>query len=669
MRYDIEGMFWDEVPPPKPPPKEKIKRTPPEPTWENEDYLPHLEEALAFDVRLFTDIELVNAQKAGEHLILDIESYKNYWLIAFKSAVSGLVVYFEKEEDGVINNEAKLRWIMDNFTTISFNGIGYDLPMLAIALAGYNTPTLKEASDLIIQTDIRIYQLLKKYKVQAIACDHIDIMQVAPLKGSLKVYAGRLHSRRMQDLPFKPELWLNENQIAITRLYCVNDLDNTIDLFHALEEPLELRKALTAEYEIDLRSKSDAQISEAVISSEIQKITKKRIPRAHIAPGTVYKYDVPYFIEYKSELMNWALDIVRNTEFVVGEKGSVECPDEFNNIAIPMGHSTYGLCIGGLHSREKSATHYADNLTSLDDWDVTSYYPRIVLNQRLFPKHLGPTFLKVFRRIVERRLAAKAAGDKSTADSLKIVINSAFGKLGSRFSIFYAPDLLIQVTLTGQLSLLMLVERFELAGLPVVSGNTDGVVVKCPIEREAEMEAIIKQWESDTQFNMERTPYKAIHSRDVNNYIAVKLSGGYKTKGTYARAGLSKNPTNEICIDALEALLANDVPIETTIKNCKDINKFLAVRAVKGGGVKDGEFLGKVIRWYYANPTDEEKPEDYRDEIVYAKSGNKVPRSDGAKPMMDKPAEFPNDLNHDWYIEETNSILKDIGVICEEEDA
>ena len=45
---------------------------------------------------------------------------------------------------------------------------------------------------------------------------------------------------------------------------------------------------------------------------------------------------------------------------------------------------------------------------------------------------------------------------------------------------FYEPNLMISVTLTGQLTLLMLIERAERAGIPVVNDKTDGVLIRHP---------------------------------------------------------------------------------------------------------------------------------------------------------------------------------------------
>ena len=51
------------------------------------------------------------------------------------------------------------------------------------------------------------------------------------------------------------------------------------------------------------------------------------------------------------------------------------------------------------------------------------------------------------------------------ANGGKIVLNGTFGKLFSLFSIFFSPQQGISTTVGGQLSLLMLIERLEIAGI------------------------------------------------------------------------------------------------------------------------------------------------------------------------------------------------------------
>ena len=50
---------------------------------------------------------------------------------------------------------------------------------------------------------------------------------------------------------------------------------------------------------------------------------------------------------------------------------------------------------------------------------------------------------------------------------------------------------------------------------------------------------------------------------------------------------------------------------------------------------------------------------------MYASNGNKVPRSDGACPLMPLPKEFPVDVDFEWYENETYKILKQIGYFAE----
>jgi len=674
-RADALGMFWFDEPVVKQLKEKPPKRTPPERTWEQPGYLPGLAEARAFNKHIMTDEELLQACANRERLRFDIECYENYFLIAFMSERTGWV-WFSEMRPGTELDINRVGWIMTNFTVVGFYSKNYDIPMASLALAGKNCAELKQATYDIIVAEQRPSDVLRVHKVKQLKCDHVDLIEVAPLYASLKIYGGRLHCKRMQDLPFHPDTWLSEDQIAIVRWYCINDLSNTGLLDEALAEPLALRTAMSQQYDMDLRSRSDAQIAEHVIASEIQKLTGSRAAPPKIAPGTVYKYNVPHFLQFKSDLLNWALSTVYHADFVVAEHGAVGMPEVIKELSLKMNGSTYTMGIGGLHSTEERAAHVSDSQHTLYDIDVESYYPRIILNLGLYPKHLGQAFLRVFNEIVEKRIAAKKnmqacdeAGDKKgrahwkvITESLKITINGAYGKLGSMFSVIYAPDLLIQVTLTGQLSLLMLIERLEFAGIPCVSANTDGVVIKCPNHLRDTMNAIVAQWQRDTGFKTEETQYDAIYSANVNNYIAVKAKGkGLKTKGVYGnpwskkdfREMLSKNPVTTICMDAVEALLLHKKPLAETIWECKDITKFIAVRKVNGGAVQAGEYLGASIRWYYST--------EERGEMVAAKSGNKVPMSDGAKPCMTLPEEFPTDIDYDWYLARCVRTLKEIG--------
>ncbi len=643
------GLFWSSTP--KAP---KHKATPPPRTWDHPSYLPYLEDAKAFNVNLFTIPELIEAQTRREILVVDVEVYMNYFLVAFASLTSGKVFYLETSTALDSDARAQLAWVLSHFKTVSFNGLGFDLPILALALAGQSTDQLKFATNQIIQQQVKPWMVLRGQKVRPLEIDHIDLIEVAPLKASLKIYGGRLHVPKMQELPFHPDLVLTPDQITCVRWYCINsDLTATAFLYMELEPQITLRASMSVKYGIDLRSKSDAQIAEAVINTEYRRLTGVDAPRTEIEPGTAFRYHVPAYVQFASPELQAVLNIIRDASFVIGESGSPMLPPTMKDLKVTVGNSTYQIGLGGLHSCEESQAVYADEDHILVDRDVASYYPSIILNQRLSPAHLGDRFLDVYRSIVERRLKAKKDGNKVEADTLKITINGSFGKFGSKYSVLYAPDLMLQVTLSGQLSLLMLIERLELAGIPVVSANTDGVIIRCPKNMIERMGEVVSQWERDTDFVTEETQYSAVFSRDVNNYAAVKTDGKAKTKGAYSEASLSKNPVATICRDALIAFLTTGKPISQTVRECRDIRRFLSVRSVKGGAVKDGAYLGKAIRWYASNVV--------TGDIIYAINGNKVPSSENCRPLMELPATFPEDVDFVRYEAETFAMLKEIG--------
>lgn len=601
---------------------------------------------------------------AGDEVVFDTECYINYWLIAFKHRKSGKYFYLEKRRGEQLNTELLSRALW-YFKLISFNGRYYDMPIVDLALQGASTEALKELSDEIIKEDKRPFRQER--------FNHVDLIEVAPLPNtSLKTYAGRIHAKRMQELPYPEWAELDEGMIDNTRDYCFNDCDNTDGLCGELKGSLQLRDALSEEYRQDLRSKSDAQIAEAVIVSELTELLGSTPKRPSLPNDFEFYYQAPSFVRFQTPAFQAALKTIESAPFGLDAAGSPQMPAAIAGLQLRLGRSVYRLGMGGLHSSEKSTAYRADELYSLIDRDVASYYPFIILNNSFYPKHLGEPFLEVYRTIVERRLRAKdrskelkKAGDEAgsitwaiTSDGLKITINGTFGKLGNMYSTIYSPDLLIQVTVTGQLCLLMLIEMIELAGIEVVSANTDGIVIKPLRSRENELNAIIAEWERITSFETEETRYKAIFSRDVNNYVAVKEDGECKVKGVYSEKGsalnsvLSKNPEYLICSDAVQRFLSKGEPVEKTIAECKDIRRFVAVRNVKGGAHKSGVYLGKVVRWYFAERT--------TGSIDYVRSGNRVPNTVGALPLMEL-GEFPDNIDHRWYVERAYRMIDDLG--------
>lgn len=611
---------------------------------------------------------------------LDIEIFRDYALFMFRRPDKSIVRYFEQYEGHPLDR-AGVMACLKSLTIYTFNGRNYDIPITLFALKGADCQRLKDASDEIIQGGLRGWEFIDKYNLpnNPAWLDHVDLQEVMPGMVSLKIYGGRMHCRKMQDLPIEHDAEITPEQRPLLISYCGNDHEITWMARQKFAKELELRVKMSAEYGIDLRSKSDAQIAEAVMRTRINKLTNSRLQKPDIRP-TTFHYQPPKFLKGCGDIMRPVVLDVLKAKFVVDRAGKVTMPPELHNRAVTIGQGVYRMGIGGLHSSEKSTTHLADDEWMLCDIDVASFYPSIIIKTRLFPKHVGEIFLQVYEGIFNERIAAKRAGSKTAANTLKIVLNGLFGKLGNVWSLFYSPDLMIQVTITGQLVLLMLIERIERAGgwndgaMHVVSANTDGIVVKCRREHYDTLQKLVKQWEAETGFEMEETRYAWIAFRDVNSYQAAKLRydsvrkewtdeiESIKFKGAYAPpepvASSWPSPHNQICVDAVADYLAWGFPIETTIRHCRDIRQFVEVRNVTGGATWRGQYLGKAVRWILSTDGD---PIFYK-KVNKAGNHNKVASTDGCRPMMELSEVFPADLNHDAYINEARGILKDLGV-------
>ena len=583
-------------------------------------------------------------------LIFDIETYRNYFLASFMNT-KGQVCHIEMRGDGKLEVSKLAKMMRDNIT-LGFNSNQYDLYMVAAALENRSCAELKALSNEIIMSNLPVWKSADVSIPNT--WDTIDIIDVLQGQASLKVYGARINQPKLQDLPYPHDATLTEGQMDSVRDYCVNDLRVTKALADKLTDQLALRVSMGKEYGLDLRSKSDAQIAEAVLKSEIEAVSGNVLRPLKMASDATVKYIDPGIVEFKDPALTEIFRKICAQDFELSGNGSIKMPEWLANTRIKIGRGSYQMGIGGLHSTEKGQGVRAGDAHFLCDFDVASYYPNIILQQRVEPLNMTGHFLPVYQSIVNRRLEAKRSGDKATADTLKIVVNGSFGKLGSKWSILYAPNLLIQTTITGQLCLLMLIEAYEAAGATVVSANTDGVVVWGPKSLEDAIDQVNWDWMLQTSYELERTDYRALYSRDVNNYIAIKPDGSAKGKGIFGAQGLSKNPDFPIVSEAIAAHLSGKANFKEAIRNCTDVSKFVTVRKVTGGAKWRGKILGKSVRFYYSSSVDQNEA------ITYAKNGNKVPKSDGAMPLMDM-AEMPSDVDLERYVGIAMIAMKGMG--------
>jgi hypothetical protein len=277
--------------------------------------------------------------------------------------------------------------------------------------------------------------------------------------------------------------------------------------------------------------------------------------------------------------------------------------------------NVYSFMKGGIHTENKPEVFEADDEHEIIDWDVSSYYPAIIINNGRYPQHLGKEFLRGYKQMFDKRLELKPLAKKDKrikgiVGALKLAVNSVYGKSSDMQNWIYDRQLTMFTTITGELSLMMLIEAYELRGIHVISANTDGVTImikKCDMEL---MKAINEWWMNLTSYELERTDYQKIIFSTVNDYIAIKTDGEIKKKGDFLTDfELHKNKSARIVPIALEAYYVHNIPIDTTICHHNTIFDF----CLRQKSSKDFHYEGwnrargektvynKLIRYYVSN--------------------------------------------------------------------
>jgi hypothetical protein len=222
---------------------------------------------------------------------------------------------------------------------------------------------------------------------------------------------------------------------------------------------------------------------------------------------------------------------------------------------------------------------------------------------------------------------------------------------------------MLQVTVNGQLYLLMLVERLIQNGFEVISLNTDGIVTKVPYSGYSTdmYYNICEDWEQDTAYELEYTEYKKYIRRDINNYISVTTDGKVKQKGIFetnkpAKKGFDK----PIVALAVNNYFLNGTPIHNTIHEHRDIYDFCMAQKI-GSTYSRVEYhkdnieeVQRSLRYYASD----KGGELYKIKILEDETESKQTLlADSKVVLFNDYVPGPYYLNYTYYIEEARKII------------
>ena len=339
-----------------------------------------------------------------EKIIFDIEVSKNMFMVGFKK-LDGKVLQITTKTKLDKTQRMNIRKVISQYTLIGFNSSRYDNPMLLKALEGATTMELFKMSERIIKDNMPTFMVMRDFDLEPIRdMDTIDLMPPQPaVFASLKSLGVRLNSPKLQELPYAYDKVLSDKEIEVIAKYNINDLDVTIDLYKAIEGRITMREAMSEQYGMDLRSKSDAQIAEALIL----KGTGYRGSKPPV-PKTV-RYAKPSYIEFKTPKMKELAKRLEDEIYKVNQKnGQIIAPTWLKDYDVTLGQTSYQLGIGGIHAKVKKLTITKDEDEVIVDADITSMYPSILIQNGLYPKHIGRKFFDTYKKIYDDRLKAKA---------------------------------------------------------------------------------------------------------------------------------------------------------------------------------------------------------------------------------------------------------------------
>lgn len=571
-------------------------------------------------------------------LVYDIEVFQNIFHCAIKDTETGKITLFEisnrknqlqelveffkefENVEGSWNNSYTTDYQFNtNKIFAGYNNIHYDNPIINYIIDYYNVmkdktyieicKSIFNLSKTILNSKEGEEGIWKKWKYQQWfeSFDILTMLYSTQLRVGLKEMQVTMQYPNVQEFVYDWDIPLVESKFDEMIQYNINDVESTSELLDRCKKDIELRIAIEDEYGVRVLSKDGVNIGMKIITQKYLEKTGQtwwdikdlRSPMDKIPLKDV----ILPFVKYDSPILKDMLDTLKKQTVSPGRK-SYEYKFIFNNLRYTIG-------VGGIHSVNDPEIIIPKEDEYLIDCDVASLYPSMLIQHKFYPKHLGPEFLEIYSKIREERLEAKHNGDKVKNETLKFALNGLSGNLQNEHNFCYSPFAVMQIRVNGQLLLLMLAEKLVEIGCKIIQANTDGLFLICKKNKYEEYQKVCKEWEKLTKLELEEDRFEAMYQYAINDYIAVKE--GYhktkdkkliKTKGMFiTEVLLGKGLSPKIIPEAIINYFVDNIPVEETIKNCRDIRKFL--KAEKTGKQWTVEYNDKIQqrinRFYVSN--------------------------------------------------------------------
>jgi len=610
------------------------------------------------------------------HYVMDFETLSNCFVGVFEDIKSEHQEVFvcHKSQNDIVDlihflkkNKSLNEW------HVSFNGLAFDSQITEHILRNeeqlleQDGDTIakfiyRKAQDTIQRSNNREFL---EFSPKDLQIKQVDVFKLNhwdnPAKrSSLKWIQYTMDWKNIMDMPIHHTTEVESSQIPEIIRYCINDVKATKKIMHLSKEQINLRKALTEEYNIDLFSASEPRISKELFLHFLSKSTgikkydlkQMRTKRNQI----VFKDIILPYIEFKTATFQNLLKKFQDITLYPGEtKGGFKYSVQYKGVK-----TDYGL--GGIHGARTSKVYNSNEDMIIMSSDVVSYYPNLAIKNKWAPAHLPKEeFCEQYEWFFEERKKIPKKDPKNYV--YKIILNSTYGLSNDENSFLYDPQFTMSITINGQLSLSMLYEMIceEIPGAVPLMQNTDGLETMIPREYEDKYMEICERWEKITSLQLEHDKYSKIVLGDVNNYIAVNEDGKSKCKGRfeYKDLALHKNKSFLVIPQAIHAYFVDGVKPEKFLKENLNIFDFCGGVKIKG----DWSFIEHKVE----NGLYKEEPLQHTIRYYISKTGSKIIKKNNSDrreiqveagkwmqttliDYVEKPFE-EYDINYDYYLE------------------
>lgn len=220
----------------------------------------------------------------------------------------------------------------------------------------------------------------------------------------------------------------------------------------------------------------------------------------------------------KEQPMGWIEE--KELKSPKGAKSYYWCWNVAETLNVVINGFRYDYGVGGIHGANQGTIRSTEKL-KIRTLDVASYYPNMAIANQIYPEHLDKTFCKVYSDLYqERKLHPKGSAANA---AFKLALNGVYGDSNNEFSPLFDPAYTMAITIGGQLSLCMLMEKLiNHCNARIIMCNTDGFEYVIDVDQFDEADKWVKWWEGVTKLEMEGGTYSIMFIRDVNSYVAIK---------------------------------------------------------------------------------------------------------------------------------------------------